>query len=536
MNEVDLEDRTAFDEELATPVEPKHLTIVPFIAPGLPRTTEEDHAIRSHARRAAEDAKTSKPVRIQFKLVDVEAKTRRQKERRPARGRRHEVAVARASTHAHMGIESPNASPSPHHPFADIASQYVKLAPQRLQYLFRSSAFRAAAEPMFETTHVDANMNMLSVFPGCENDIVFMNALTYAMILMESRCRVTQEALLLQGDTIRLLNARLASGSAKDLVPVAGAVMLLRSIAYKSNDAQAYQVHTDGLSRLLRVTASHLTVEAHRAVFWLNLFSVLLNLDVCDNIRVSLATPEPQWPEGCDLDPSREVPVGFARHRCAIPEHVLDCIRDTIQMQSALRSGALGSKWEDKNRYLDAMQACIEYRLVCVPARQSPIMEGIRLCVFMVCFFSWIETWGSTHIPSQVANRLLDILRKSLRPANVTLWLGHVDVLLWFLLVISSVVECEQGHIPGLKSKRDMVLSETQQSLKVLVPGVIGSDLECALKSFIYCDGWVEDRMQTRAWTKLEESCMKRSCRARSSVCYDGESPDTTWPTDHRVQ
>jgi hypothetical protein len=82
-----------------------------------------------------------------------------------------------------------------------------------------------------------------------------------------------------------------------------------------------------------------------------------------------------------------------------------------------------------------------------------------------------------------------------------------MDLLLWLLLVGSSVVELDRGQVEGLRLRQCSLIDSILSAHRF--PGDfcamdLKRDLQVALHDFIYKDGWLQKRFSIKDWFKLE--------------------------------
>ncbi|KAK1241038.1 LOW QUALITY PROTEIN: hypothetical protein MKX08_001012 [Trichoderma sp. CBMAI-0020] len=402
------------------------------------------------------------------------------------------------------------------HPLTYIAGRHVRLPVSRLDFLFKSEAFRYASNPAFDASHVDAALSMAAVFPLCEDEPLFLNALVFSIIETMNKGTPKMEGLSIQARIVQLMNKQLTSWPETISPGVIGAIMLLKSTAYRTRNIAAHNVHTRGLSeilKLLRNKGDRLTPAILRAIFWLDLNAAIVvgckrqmsHLDLSQKIS---------WQREERLQFWHLLPVGFARHSHALPNDLLACIVDIVELQATLFARNLPQAPQtSKFHKLDAMQASIESRLAFQAQecrKHGVVAEGIRLAVFMCCYCSWTETWNDRLIPCRLAEMLLDLLEPTILPYPqqlTTTWLPHIDILLWLLLVGSNVVMSERGDQHGLKPRQSCLISSVTSSFDTLCDfdGMnIGQRLQDGLTDFIYADFWLRQRLYIKEWLELE--------------------------------
>jgi len=525
---------------------------VRFVAvnrPGHARNPEDEWARRSHVRRTTIRNQKKRPIFERMRFVDQAEISRTRKktaQKRKAKEKprsispvQHkldslaELAPAAGTSNVAVALATPIACNSSlslvfrgssslvcsltySHPHTHITAKCVQIPPDRLDALFKSDAFRTASEPCFDSGHVDATLNMHAVFPGCADEPVFLSALVYATVQDMNHGTVSMEGLLLKSKTIRLLNEKLSS-SAQPLSPsVIGAIMILKSVAYKYGDLEAHGTHTLGLMKALKVCNRRdigVTEAAKRAIFWLDLFGAMITGS--ERQLSHFALPQSIfWQHERLSDLALSLPIGFVRHRNSLPRELLECICDTAELQSFLRLDAI-SQLPHRAKYyqLDTMQASIESRLsfqTLACQRFGAITEAVRLGVFIVCYCSWMDTWNSSLIPSRVAEKLIEILESLVAFGGEQLqhvWPQRMEIFLWLLLVVSSVVDLSKGCVEGLKSRQSRLVQSVMHSLTAttFVQIDLWSALQSALNDFICCDGWLERRRNIREWLDLEQ-------------------------------
>jgi hypothetical protein len=410
---------------------------------------------------------------------------------------------------------SPVQSITLQHPFMQYAAKYVPLPVHRLDNLLKSEAFLSAAHPVFDSSHIDSALNMGAVFPQSQEEPVFVNALLYATVQLLNRGNPTIEGLSLQARTLRLLQEKLTSLSQTFSPPVVGAIMILKATAYKTGDRPGHIAHTAGLANALEISAGNsaiLTPAARRATFWLNLSAALvMDCKRAENVEFPKKVV---WQRENLADRAKDPPIGFARHRASLPDGLLGCIVDTVELQSFIRleAMALSSRHTTHDQF-DPMQTSIESRLASMAHACMDIgvvAEAVRLGVFMCYYCIWMETWNDSLIPCMLAAKLLDVLEPTAlfgpqHPSNI--WLQHMDLLLWLLLVGSSVVELDRGQVEGLRLRQSSLIDSILSAHRF--PGDfcamdLKRDLQVALHDFIYKDGWLQKRCFIKDWFKLE--------------------------------
>ncbi len=389
------------------------------------------------------------------------------------------------------------------HPFTPFASKYVHLSVPRLDSLFKSPAFRTASEALFDSSHVDSALSMHAVFPRSEEDPVFLHALVYSVVQITNRGRPTTEGISLHGKINTLLNEKLTSPFPKLSSADLGAIMILKTTAYKTCDLVAHDTHTRGLtaaSEAFSTSENSLTPTAGLAIFWLDLCAAVLINSKRSMSHLDLPQKTVWHRESCP-ELAQTLPIGFVRHQRALSCDLLECISDVVEFQTYLRMrGIAHSPNSPEYHRLEFMQASIESRLAFQEqcCRQLGIVaEACRLAVFMCCYCSWMETWNVSLVPCRLAEKLIDLLEPTSlfsTQGSDSVWLQHMEILMWLLLVTASVVELDQGHVEGLRSRQSRLFFSARTSLSDC--SVIGLKhlLQSALQDFIYTKGWLIQR------------------------------------------
>lgn len=401
------------------------------------------------------------------------------------------------------------------HPFTPFASKYVHLSVPRLDSLFKSPAFRTASEALFDSSHVDSALSMHAVFPRSEEDPVFLNALVYSVVQITNRGRPTTEGISLHGKINALLIEKLTS-QFPNLSPAdLGAIMILKTTAYKTCDLVAHDTHTRGLTAAFKACSTSensLTPAAERAIFWLDLCAAVLIDSKRSMSHLDLPQKAVWHRESCpELAPT--LPIGFVRHQHALPCDLLECVSDVVEFQTYLRmTGIAHSPNSAVYHELELMQASIESRLAFQEqsCRQLGIVaEACRLAIFMCCYCSWMETWNVSLVPCRLAEKLIDLLEPTplfSSQESDSVWLQHMDILMWLLLVTASVVELDQGHVEGLRSRQSRMFLSARTSLSDCCVMDMKHLLQSALQDFIYSKGWLIQRCCIKDWVDLELS------------------------------
>ena len=337
-------------------------------------------------------------------------------------------------------------NPACRHPFVALASSHVNLTESRLDQLFKSDAFKYAAEPLFDTSHIDSELNILEVFPTCINDVVFYNSLVYAILQSYNRGVPSQEVYRLKSQSIACLQKSLAGSD-----PSVASILCLRGAAYKWEDLATYEIHSLGLKKVLEAYQLHLTPAARRALFWQDLFASELVKAPRKLSHDSL--PDKIFWTRTTAGPANRLPQGFRKHQGLLPGSLTDCIIDCLELQATV----MNPPGSVRERYitLDTKQANLESRLASqtlICEAFSIIAAAVRVAVFIICYTTWMDTWNCPLIPTRLAEQLLKLLEPSLmlsdKESNYEgeIWHNRRDIQLWALLVGAGV---SKGNVHG---------------------------------------------------------------------------------------
>lgn len=411
------------------------------------------------------------------------------------------------------------------HPFATMAAPHVDLAVERLDVLFKSDAFRYAAEPIFDTRHVDSPLNMKSVFPTCVDDPAFHNAVCYSILQTYNRGKFTLEQFYIKGRTISALNQSLNSGQSALLSSSTAAIIILKVTAYKWEDRASHELHSQGLNKAIESGKAQLTPAAQRAVFWQDLFASVL-MSSPRRLTHNVLPDQIQWRRTMGF--MRPIPTGFVRHRAAFPDDLLDCIQDVFELQETVANTVANCPREEYEKYtqLDTMQADIESRLAFQTQacrHFGTVAAATRLAVFIITYAAWMETWNSSYVPGKLAEQLLNTLEPSLSQESVLdsgersdVWSSRRDLQLWLLFIGASIAELDGGFVENIRNRYGQALRSYGHS--VATGGWTNTEhvwrrqsleastriIQCALNDFVYPVGWQDRRHCIMEWFELE--------------------------------
>lgn len=513
---------------------------------GRPADPTAGFALRSHVRKVVERQKRSLPKSEVFKFIyqhPVAKQSRRlSKSLVPAPDRDgDELADRRTES---LGVEcqfvdvateldySETSSATPcinsmivptspvcMHPFAVLAARHVAICPERLDGLFKDAAFRHAAEPLFDPSHVDASQSLIAVFPTCSDDAAFFNALVLSILLALCRGSLTSEVCRLKSTTLTCLQKSVDNHVRNQASISSAAIFVLRGSAYKWEDEATHSLHSRALADLVKMSCESLTPATLRGLFWQDLFaSILLSIPRATS-RLALSS-RCSW-QRTSASQIHNLPPGFERYRHLFPKEIINCVIDCTELrtQAQLNFHDTGKKFDR----LDTMQADIESRLcdLALPCiSYGAPANATRLAIFLVVYTTWMETWNSTLIPARVAQQLAGVLELSLLPAagldyNDDVWHSCRDLQLWLLRVGCSIAILDDGYTEGLSLRYSHLLEafveqvsrqtafatfNSSPSLIKVSPAML---IRHAMDDFIYPPDCGRNCLQMEAWLGL---------------------------------
>lgn len=491
------------------------LKFIPVDKPGQRCSPEEAFELRSHVRRAVAYEKSSRPRNGQVRFAPTSSSKnpasswvrRKKTSKKSAQTKRSRACLrsrrlsegnpdngyqtAETSDETYDTDARPSSIPlslTCIHPFATRAAEHVDLPIQRLDFLFKTEAFRYAAEPLFDVSHVDSTLNLPSVFPTCLNNAAFCNAIAYSTLQSLDRGRSTVEHYRIKRDTLKALSANITSNNDSLLAASIATIMTLKVSAYKWNDPVSHSTHSRGLTHAIQHCKSNnngnsnsdttiLTHAAHRALFWQDLFASLLISSPRTLSHTSLPT-RISWRRTLDL------PAGFTRYTHLLPAPLQTCILDTLELQSTV-AHANTTKTSARAKYdqLDTMQADIESRLSFLTQTcrdHGFVAEAVRIALFIVVYTAWMETWNSSLVPGRLAEMLVTLLEGSVGSgaggsadqnadadpdadadisrdldgdADGRIWAQHRDLHLYLLFIGVSTAELDGGLMECIRGR-----------------------------------------------------------------------------------
>ena len=391
------------------------------------------------------------------------------------------------------------------HPFSQVAQRHIRwLSTAFFDCLFKSDAFRSASEPLFDPNHADASFNMQTVFAHCDDDPLFYHALAYSMVQFARHGRTTIEGCLLRSASVKLLNQKLSSMATACTPSVLGAIMVLKTTAYKFDDHAAHAIHAHGLHIILkRCKQNLLTGALRRSLFWQDLYASVF-LDCERQTDTTILFDHVTWIRQIDLSRAHmNFPAGFRRCRDILPVGLLDCIADVVELKSLLpTAGQL--PYHIKYEQLDRMQASLEDRLM----RQAPVCrkssfvaEACRLGVFFHCYCAWTEVWNDRFVLGKLAEKLLDVLETSLAGENIALtWCAHLDLFCWLLYSTCRAVELGRYQVQDFDSRLRQLIQDATRTIQPISMQTKQRDFCRALNDFLNFNGLTECTYETEHW------------------------------------
>lgn len=91
--------------------------------------------------------------------------------------------------------------------------------------------FRNAAEPLFDTSHVDSNFSMNAVFPECLTAPTFLKALLYSIVQTTNKGKPNVEGLQLMGTCLQGLSETLSNTKKRIDHADIGAILILQGVS-----------------------------------------------------------------------------------------------------------------------------------------------------------------------------------------------------------------------------------------------------------------------------------------------------------------
>ncbi|CAO2649297.1 Nn.00g066820.m01.CDS01 [Neocucurbitaria sp. VM-36] len=399
------------------------------------------------------------------------------------------------------------------HPYTSYVSGRVQLPEDIIDLLFKSRSFQVVTEPLFCASHVDNDINIVAVFPGCFENTAFVYALLYSIMLGLEDPLPSRTTLRLKSLAIKHLHRDLQCLDQASLDLVIGTVLILSGTAYRSNLLLEHEAHSAGLVKLVehgKTQGQQLRCATKRVTFWQDLIGAAC---IGSPRRFSHLT-FPEIASDVETLPTQmsKLPDGFAAHKDMLVDDLQDCIKWVISLQELYES-------KDPKTcnftLLDKWQASIESRLVfltdaCI--RSGPISECCRLAAYICCYTIYTEVWRNSFIPLKQAERLLKHLSDTM---NSSLWTLRRDIYLWLVFVCTSTIQrAEMYHQPIMDPYQAMM-----RQLSVSVKDWDSGErfLNRALEHFIYVDDWLQRRFQNREWLAMEVGL--RSTTQQSQQC-----------------
>jgi hypothetical protein len=212
-----------------------------------------------------------------------------------------------------------------------------------------------------------------------------------------------------------------------------------------------------------------------------------------------MVLPQVFWRREKITKMARRIPIGFAMHRKVLPDDLMDCIEDIVELQSQT------IHYSSNDFHIDDMQASIESRLAFqgrACRKFGVVAECCRLAAYICCYISFMETWASSFIPSRLSAMLLKLLSNSL---NSSVWSLRHNLLLWLAFIGSCVAGLDRGHVDDLRAHYGRLLIRIHEVASSWPgAGTCGNPLQSALRDFVYCRNWLQCRMNIKEWFVLE--------------------------------
>jgi hypothetical protein len=391
------------------------------------------------------------------------------------------------------------------HPFSHVAKKHIQWLPTAfLECLFKSDAFRSASEPLFDPNHADASFNMQTVFAHCDDEPLFYHALAYSMIQSARHGRTTIEGCQLRSACVMLLNQKLSSLASACTASVVGAIMILKTTAYKFDDHAAHAIHAHGLHIILKCCNQNLLTSAlRRSLFWQDLYASVF-LDCERQVDITILFDHVTWMRQIDLTGAhKNLPAGFHRCRDILPVGLLECIADVVELKSLLPT-ASQLPYHIKYEQLDRMQASLEDRLMrqaTVCRKSSFVAEACRLGVFLYCYCAWTEVWNDRVVLGKLAEKLLDVLETSLAGEIIAVtWYAHLDLFCWLFFSTCRAVELGRHQVQDLNSRLRQLIQAAKRTIRPIGMQTKQRNFRLGLHDFLNFDGLIESTYETEHW------------------------------------
>jgi hypothetical protein len=194
----------------------------------------------------------------------------------------------------------------------------------------------------------------------------------------------------------------------------------------------------------------------------------------------------------------RKLPAGIAAHWDVVPDDLLACYEDIVELDTTAAKGLRA------HHAIDDMQASIESRLETLGRLCKDFgvaAECSRLAAFICCYTSYVEVWKTFLIPCRCASLLSDALASSFDDPT---WIKRRDLQLWLVLVGSCTAMLDQGHLEHLKSSYDILVRRIINTVSTWPWAQIS--LQRALRDFIYPETLFHQHQDNREWLRLVAS------------------------------
>lgn len=190
-----------------------------------------------------------------------------------------------------------------------------------------------------------------------------------------------------------------------------------------------------------------------------------------------------------------QTPPGVSAHWDVIPDNLLVCYQDIVNLEAAVA---------DKRRpsqSVDDIQASIESRLadlVDLCEGSNMAAECARLAAHICCYTAYVEVWKNFLIPCPCALLLLDAPESSF---DDKVWIKRRDLQLWLILVGSCTARLDYGHLKELKSGFDALVTRILTTVAAWPQAKVR--LQSALEGFAYTQTWFQHLHGNQEWVRL---------------------------------
>ena len=375
-------------------------------------------------------------------------------------------------------LVGPAVSPGSHRidPFETLAFASV-----RTDSLLRSPAFKEAAEPLFTVDNTRSYHDLHSVFPWSITDPGFFSALMFCTIVVETRGRITAEALTFKDDALRRLNKAISAAETATSSSCIGTIMVLTGAEYRLGNRQAHETHMAGLVQIIKLCNSGLNEGIRRGLFWQDLIGAVMSGS--KRFFTHDSFEEIRWSRASGTLAPFMLPPGFIANSDVLTEELTVVLEDLQALKTSLGSPDCKLSAFEIHR----VQASIESRLFFLqPYAEAAgyITECCRLATYICSYCVFTDLWDGSLIPHKLAKCLGKLL---LEVYEDSCWASHIDLLLWMLFIGAISADAEYRQTAYIK-----MIQETVCHVKMLFPD--WADMKALLEDFI----WFENVFQHR--------------------------------------